>query len=208
MRVSVKVMSSFQNSKLSPYRAQLAFIVLVVLIGLCRHIPISHPELYNFSPVLALFLLSGSFLRGYWAWLTPIAAVLVTDLLLNPIYGANFFEPFMLINYFCYLLVFSLGKFLHGRKNLGLLVAGSVGGSLLFHCITCFFAWLSYPPEYAHIGWLEALTYGLPGLPPSYVFLKNSMISSVLFTFAIGWIAFRLKVAAPVLDEKSPVGAS
>jgi hypothetical protein len=67
---------------------------------------------------------------------------------------------------------------------------------------------LSYPPEYAHIGWLEALTYGLPGLPPSYVFLKNSMISSVLFTFAIGWIAFRLKVAAPVLDEKSPVGAS
>jgi hypothetical protein len=37
-----------------------------------------------------------------------------------------------------------------------------------------------YPKTFA--GWLQALTIGHPGFPPTYVFLRNSLISDFVYT--------------------------
>ena len=53
-------MSEFKLRQKSPYRAQFIFVGLILIIGFSRHLPLSHPEWLNFSPVLSLFLLSGA----------------------------------------------------------------------------------------------------------------------------------------------------
>ncbi|MEK9632873.1 MAG: DUF6580 family putative transport protein [Opitutae bacterium] len=187
-------MSEFKLRQKSPYRAQLIFVGLILIIGFSRHLPLSHPEWLNFSPVLSLFLLSGAMLRGAGSWITPICAVFVTDLLLNPSYGAALLEPFMLATGFSYLLVFLLGKTLVKTKSLGLLVGGGIAGALVFHFVTCSFAWWSNP-AYAKTfnGLIQANTVGQPGFPPAYLFLKNTVASSILFTSIIGWVALRMQ---------------
>jgi hypothetical protein len=37
-----------------------------------------------------------------------------------------------------------------------------------------------YPKTFA--GWIQALTVGHPGFPPTYLFLRNTIISDLLFT--------------------------
>ena len=203
-------MSESQLRKKSPYRAQLLFVGLILIIGFSRHLPLSHPEWLNFSPVLSLFLLSGAMLRGTWSWIAPICAVFVTDLVLNPSYEVSLLEPFMLATSFSYLLVFLLGKSLVKTKNLGLLVGGGIAGALVFHVITCSFAWWSNPAYAKSLnGLIQAITVGQPGFPPAYLFLRNTVGSSILFTSAIGWIALRMQEAVPSTTAKaSTAGAS
>jgi hypothetical protein len=200
-------MSEFQLHEKSPYRAQLLFVGLIIIIGFSRHLPLSHPEWLNFSPVLSLFLISGAMLRGAWSWIAPICAVIVTDLLLNPSYGVSLLEPFMLATCFSYLLVFLLGKSLFKTKSLLRLVGGGIAGALVFHLITCSFAWWSNP-AYAKTlnGLIQASTFGQPGFPPAYLFLRNTLISSILFTSAIGWVALRMQV--PVLPTTTKASAA
>ncbi|MFL2937857.1 MAG: DUF6580 family putative transport protein [Opitutales bacterium] len=84
--------SSDSNDK--PCRQTWILLAAVLLIGFSRHIPLSYPSLYNFSPVLAIFLISGAFLKGKASWAAPMTAVLISDLLINPSYGASLLEPF------------------------------------------------------------------------------------------------------------------
>ena len=194
----------------SAHNAQLRFVLLVLVIGLSRHLPLAHPEWSNFSPVLALFLLSGSHIRGFWSWAAPLCAILVTDLIINPAYGVSLLEPFMLVTALCYFLIFLLGKKLSGSKSLARLVGGGIVGALLFHLLTCGFAWCVNPAYAKSLnGLIQALTLGQPGFPPAYVFLRNSMISTVLFTAALGWIALRWEEqTTPSMAKASSAGAS
>jgi hypothetical protein len=194
----------------SAHQVQLRFVALVLIIGFSRHLPLSHPEWSNFSPVLALFLLSGMHLRGFWSWTTPVCAVLVTDLIINPSYGLSLLEPFMLVTILCYFLVFLLGKSFSGSRSLGRLVGGGILGALLFHFLTCGFAWFINPAYAKSLsGFVQALTVGEPGYAPAYLFLRNTMISTILFTAALGWIALRWKEpVSPTTGKASTAGAS
>ena len=193
----------------SPHQAQLRFVGLLLVIGLSRHLPLSQPEWSNFSPVLAIILLSGASLRGGLSWLTPLCAVLVTDLFINPSYGASLLEPFMLVTLFSYLLVYLLGKRFRKSKSLVSLVGGGILGALLFHILTCGFAWLANPAYAKSVGgFVQALTLGEPGFPPAYLFLRNSLASAILFTAAIGWFALRLGEPSPSPAKASPARTS
>lgn len=195
-------MSESNLQEKSPYRAQVLFVGLILFVGFSRHLPLSHPEWLNFSPVLSLFLISGAFLKGAWSWVAPVCAVFVTDLMINPSYGVNLLEPFMFATYLAYLLVFLFGKSLFKTKSLLHLVGGGIAGALVFHLITCAFAWWSNPAYTKTVnGLIQALTVGQPGFPPAYLFLKNTLISSILFTSTIGWVALRMQM--PVLPTAS-----
>jgi len=202
-------MSEIHQQTKSPHQNQLRFVGLLLVIGISRHIPLSYPELSNFSPILALVLLSGSHLKGYWSWVTPLCAVLITDLIINPSYGLSLVEPFMLVTLLSYFLIFLLGKKLHSTRSLGKLIGGGIAGALLFHFLTCGFAWFGNP-AYAKSasGFLQALTIGEPGFAPAYLFLRNTLVSTVLFTAALGWIALRTKEpASATIGDPRPAGS-
>ena len=202
-------MSEIHQQTKSPHQNQLRFVGLLLVIGISRHIPLSYPELSNFSPILALVLLSGSHLKGYWSWVTPLCAVLITDLIINPSYGLSLVEPFMLVTLLSYFLIFLLGKKLNSTRSLGKLIGGGIAGALLFHFLTCGFAWFGNP-AYAKSasGFLQALTIGEPGFAPAYLFLRNTLVSTVLFTTALGWIALRTKEpASATIGDPRPAGS-
>ena len=88
----------------------LCFGLILIAIGIYRYIPIDHPSLFNFSPTLAISLIAGAFLRSKYAFIVPIFVVILTDLMLNPSYGENLLEPFMLVTIGSYFLIFFFGK--------------------------------------------------------------------------------------------------
>jgi hypothetical protein len=181
--------SSDSNDK--PFRQTWILLAAVLLIGFSRHIPLSYPSLYNFSPVLAIFLISGAFLKGKASWVAPMTAVLISDLLINPSYGASLLEPFSLITLLSYGIIFALGNQV-GPKTGVLRFSFGYGlcSALVFHAITCGFAWW-INPFYAKsaAGFLQALTLGEPGYAPAYLFLRNSIMSTIFFSILFYWVA-------------------
>ena len=174
-------MKSF-NSLRTLLPSTLWVFLLVVLVGWSRYLPFSYPELYNFSPVLALFLVSGCLIKSRLGWFAPVLAVLISDFFLNPRYGANFFELFSLVTLGVYVVIFLLGKSLK-RPSLPSLLGGSILSALLFHIVTCSFSWVmnnAYTKNLA--GFWQAQIWGEPGYAPSYLFYGNSIFSTILFT--------------------------
>jgi hypothetical protein len=59
---------------------------------------------------------------------------------------------------------------------------GCVGCGGIFYLLTNSAAWWG-EPFYAKTfsGWLQALTVGIPGYPSTWMFLRNSLVSDVVF---------------------------
>jgi hypothetical protein len=174
--------------------SQLWFVILIIAAGWSRYLPLSHPELFNFTPVLALFFISGAYVKGHLSWIGPIVAVIASDLVLNPSYEAGLFEPFTLISIFAYLGIFFLGKSIRSSKKIFPLFVGALGSALLFHGITCGFAWLMNPAYSKTVsGFWQAQFFGEPGYAPAYLFLRNSILSTLLFSGIFSWIFIKNK---------------
>ncbi|MDA8775070.1 hypothetical protein N9N13_05000, partial [Opitutales bacterium] len=58
--------------------SQLWFVILIIAAGWSRYLPLSHPELFNFTPVLALFFISGAYVKGHLSWIGPVVAVIAS----------------------------------------------------------------------------------------------------------------------------------
>ncbi|MDA7822245.1 hypothetical protein N9A58_01520 [Opitutales bacterium] len=181
-------MMSVINQPTKPMTSALLMVGLIALIGFSRYIPLDHPALFNFSPTLAIFLFCGAYLRGMWAWIAPACAIFLSDLMLNPSYGLNILEPFMLATLGSYLAVWMIGKKL-GKKRSGYCwTFSAIGSGLLFHIITCSFAWIMNPAyNKTLIGLIQALTIGEPGFAPAYLFLRNSILGTVFFALCLRW---------------------
>ena len=193
-------MKSF-NSLRTLLPSTLWVFLLVVLVGWSRYLPFSYPELYNFSPVLALFLVSGCLIKSRLGWFAPVLAVLISDFFLNPRYGANFFELFSLVTLGVYVVIFLLGKSLK-RPSLPSLLGGSILSALLFHIVTCSFSWAmnnAYTKNFA--GFWQAQIWGEPGYAPSYLFLRNSIFSTILFTLLFLLVFSKLNKSDKVAEK-------
>lgn len=174
--------------------SQLWFVILIIAAGWSRYLPLSHPELFNFTPVLALFFISGAYVKGHLSWIGPVVAVIASDLVLNPSYGSGLFEPFTLISIFAYLGIFLLGKSIRSSKKIFPLFVGALGSALIFHGITCGFAWLMNPAYSKTVsGFWQAQFFGEPGYAPAYLFLRNSILSTLLFSGIFSWIFIKNK---------------
>jgi hypothetical protein len=146
----------------------------------------------NFSPVAAVFLCSGAFLHRRAAFLLPLLALFLSDLIINAHYHIPLFDTRMIPGYFCFVLFLILGRWLARRPHAKMLwmLGGAVTASLLFYLATNSVDWLfdsavpysveTYPKTFA--GWIQALTVGHPNFPPTYLFLRNTLVSDLVFT--------------------------
>jgi multisubunit Na+/H+ antiporter MnhB subunit len=148
----------------------------------------------NFSPVAAVFLCSGAFLHRRAAFLWPLLALFVSDLIINGHYHIPLVDTRMIPGYFCFVLFLMLGRWLAQRRKARALwmLGGAVTASLIFYVVTNSVDWLFdsavpyaveiYPKTFA--GWVQALTVGHPNFPPTYLFLRNTLVSDLVFTSA------------------------
>lgn len=136
----------------------------------------------------------------------PLGTLFITDLLLNlhyrRLYAANpdafgapieFFNAYLLANYVSYVLLFWLGTRFQPTSHWLKLVGGGMLGAVVFYLTSNTASWLQLP-GYAKTftGWIQALTVGLPGWPPTWIFFLKTLASGGLFT---GLFAGAMKLA-------------
>ena len=154
----------------------------------------------NFSAFYGLAFCAGAFFPRGVKWWLPLGTLLVTDIALNIYYHS--FSALALVNYVAYGLIILLGtRFSRGSSFLGLL-SGGLLGAILFYLITNTASWL-FDPAYTKdlAGWINALTNGRTGYPPTLEFFRNTLMSGGLFTGLFAG-ALKLTEASEPAEEK------
>jgi hypothetical protein len=142
------------------------------------------PEFQNFAPLMAIACCGALFLPGWLALAAPLGALVISDILLDLHYGFSFFSWEVWPRYVCFVIAVASGFAARRFKGTILPVFGVVAANSIFFYLfsnTC--SWVGdvgYSKTFA--GLLQALTVGLPGYPPTWTFLRFSLISDLLFT--------------------------
>jgi hypothetical protein len=132
----------------------------------------------------------------------PFVALVGTDLILNAHYGFPLFTVEFLGKTLAFAVVAALGWQLRKNARPGVILPAVVGSSLFFYLATNTASWV-YEPGYAKTaaGWVQALTSGLPGYAPTWVFYRNTfagdMLFAVLFLACMHWNRQPALAAAP-----------
>ena len=180
--------------------AGLAFRVMKLDMGAADRWP-------NIAPWMALAFTGAIVLPrviAWWVW--PLALVTV-DLVAQG--GAAMrYLPETWPVYACLAVAAVLGGRMRGHVGWAGALGGVIACSLGFYLITNTASWLT-SPAYAKdfSGWIQALTTGTPGYPPTILFLRNSLLSdagfSVLLLAAYNAEAFFRNLARiPVLGAR------
>jgi hypothetical protein len=182
-------------------------IVLMLVFAITRWPGLWPDDLKNFSAAYALAFCAGVYFPHRLVWWLPLGTLLSTDMLLNVLYYHTApLNGYMLLNYPVYAALIWLGRQHSPRMSWLRLVLGGLAGALLFYVVTNTASWIENP-GYAKTlaGWIQALTTGIAGYPPTWVFFKNTLLSGGLFT---GLFAASMKLsAAESAQEKEPQDA-
>ena len=145
----------------------------------------------NFSPLAAVAVCSGAMFPRKWCLLVPVLAQILSDVGLH-LLGKPISVAFSAVLVIVYVAIALVG--LIARKQLTplKLLGASIIGTLLFYVLTNSWCWLE-DPGYAKTlaGWVQSLTTGLPGYPPTYLFLFKSLGGDLFFTGLIAFLVTR-----------------
>ena len=138
----------------------------------------------NFSAAHALLFCAAFWLPGWMGWVLPLATIIVTDILLNLFhYSMPVMVPELVVNWMILALFVVLAKWLARRRSYGRVFLGTLIGALLFYLVSNTVSWMVNPAYAKTIaGWVQALTVGLPGFPPTWLFGLKSLLGTGLFT--------------------------
>jgi hypothetical protein len=127
----------------------IGLLILGALIRVTQHC--------NFAPVGALALFAGARLRGWQAWVLPLALMAITDPLLG---GYSVATPLV---YASLLVNVWIGMRLRNSENPIWIGSGAVAGAVLFFLLTNF-SWLYPTTLYPHTlaGVLASYNAGIP----------------------------------------------
>ncbi len=168
----------------------------IFLAALTRVLP--HP--YNATPVGAMALFGGAYFNRRWAaLLIPLAALFLSDLILDNVMYKNMFPAFTWLYsgaawvYGSFLLIAALGWLFLKKVSLLRVAALSLTGSTLFFLVTNFSVWASgamYPKTAA--GLSACYAAGLP-------FYLNALPGDLLWCALLfgGYEWMRSRIPAP-----------
>lgn len=164
------------------------------------------PEpLKNFSAAYAIAFCAGVYFPGRMRWILPLTTLLLLDFGLNVFYyNVSPVSPFTFAKIAAYAAIIWLGTKFSAGNSWWRLLSGGLLGAVIFYLVTNTASWL-FDPGYPKTlsGLLQALTTGLPGYPPTWLFLKNTLISGGLFTGLFAGV-MKWSDAAEEAEEKEP----
>ena len=174
--------------------------LLLMLIFAVSRWPGMLPQ--NFSAAHALLFCAAFWLPGWMGWVMPLATIIVTDILLNVFaYDVTVLDPRLVTNWMILALFVVLAKWLARRRSYGRVFLGTLFGALLFYLVSNSVSWMVNPAYAKTIaGWVQALTVGLPGFPPTWMFGLKTLLGTGLFT---GLFAGAMKLSE-AMDATEP----
>jgi len=139
-------------------------ILLVVVAVIFRLLP--HPA--NFAPIGAIALFGGVYLKNKQAMWLPLAAMIVSDIIIG-LHSTIFFT------WGSFLFIAGIGIYLKTRKNIKNVILGTVLGSLVFYFVTNFGVW-AVTPLYAKTtqGLIQCYLMAIP-------FFRNTLVSDIFY---------------------------
>ncbi len=155
-------------------------ILVVAFSRLMIHIP-------NFSPIAAMGLFGAAyFSKKYLAFVIPFMGLFLSNLFLNNVIYAQYFDRFMLFGpsdlyvYGAFAIVILLGFGLLKKVNLVNVIGASLVASIVFFLITNFSSFIALPVYPKNIGGLiSAYVAGIPFF--KYTILGDLVFVGVLF---------------------------
>jgi hypothetical protein len=146
-------------------------LVLILFAAFSRLIP--HAP--NFTPVISLALFAGAYLNKRFAFLVPLAAMLMSDLIVG------FYSPVtMAFVYLSLLFVVALGIGMNNKVSIIKIGGFSLIGAVLFFVLTNFGVWIipnsMYPRTFA--GLVECYVMAIP-------FFGNTVYSAMIYSAAM-----------------------
>lgn len=143
----------------------IGMLVLGIVSRLIVHIP-------NFTPVMALALFGGVYLKKGQAVFLPVLLMAVTDVFLG-IHGTIFFT------WGSVALIAVLGLWLRKNKNAAAIAGSSLASAIFFFIVTNFGVWLvsgMYPHTWA--GLADCYALAIP-------FFRHTLLSTIVYTFVL-----------------------
>lgn len=146
-------------------------LVLILFAAFSRLIP--HAP--NFTPVISTALFAGAYLQKRFAFLVPVAAMLMSDIVIG------FYSPgSMTFVYGSLLLIVALGLTMSNKASVTRIAGLSLVGAVLFFVLTNFGVWLvpgsMYPKTLA--GLIECYVMAIP-------FFGNTLLSTLVYSAAM-----------------------
>ena len=149
-------------------RTKVLMAVAIILLAAASRL-VKHP--FNFTPVAAMALFAGCYLRQKWGILLPLAAMFVSD------YFIGFYDwQVMASVYLGIALTFVIGWILYRYKKWYNVAAASLISSVAFFLITNFSVWTFfswYPHTWS--GLASCFTLALP-------FFRNTIAGDLIYT--------------------------
>ena len=154
------------------------FYLLTLVVAASRLFP--HPP--NVACVGALGLFAGCYLAGKRAYLVPLVALLISDVIghVFRVPGMGFYHPLsMAMVYLAVVSAVPIGRWMHRHQGLLRIPAGSLAASSLFFLISNFGVWLGpwYPTTGS--GLLACYTSAIPFF--GYTMAGDLMFTAILF---------------------------
>ena len=132
--------------------------LMILLAALSRLLP--HPP--NFAPIGGMALFGAAYYtRRLWAYLVPIAAMWLSDLILNNVVYAQYFDRFVwfysgsLFTYGAFALIVLMGTFTLRKVRVPHVLFSALGASVIFFAVSNFGVWFStemYPKTLSGLG--------------------------------------------------------
>lgn len=139
------------------------------------------PALENFAPWMALAFTGTLVFSKRVPFIVLPLLLAVIDLAATGLKGIMHWEAIGVYGAFAIAAWFAS----RSRGKVGLLgsLMGTLACSVAFYLVTNTMSWI-VDPGYAKTlaGWVQAMTTGLPGLPPTIWFLRNSLLSDLAFS--------------------------
>ena len=163
--------------------------ILIILGIVGRFAP--HPA--NFTPIAAVALFAGVFLPRRYAIIVPLAAMVISDLIIG-------LHDLILFTWGSFALVGMIGWWIRTRRSARRIVAGSLGASFLFFLVTNW-AVMQFGAMYPHSleGLMASYAAGLP-------FFRNMLAGDLFFSgalFGLMALAVRARMRYSIRNQVS-----
>lgn len=159
------------------------WILALVFLGAAYRVAVPVFDLpWNTAPLMAIAF-GGGLLLGARFWWAPVLALVASDLVLGLLNPGEGVAAYTLMSAAVIAGVASLGALASRRRSLGpVLWCGTLLSGVLFYLVANTFTW-AVLPGYAKTvaGWWQSQTTGLPGFPPAWMFLRNSLIADTIW---------------------------
>lgn len=146
---------------------KLAAVFLIIFGAVMRLLP--HPE--NFAPITAIALFGAVYLRKRFAFILPLGAMFISDLIIG-FYGLT-----MVFVYGSFIISGLLGLLIRKQKSIKNVLLISILSSTLFFLITNFGVWANpaswYSPTLS--GLLDSYIAGIP-------FFRGTILGDLVYT--------------------------